>query len=646
MMDDSNRRWIRSIHGWRRDLVLTGLLSGLGVVLSYLNIEVPHTPIHLEIRWVVLFLLAGTVGQWIWLLPAALLLSISGEHDIATWKAMAYNLTYAIPVGLLAWYLRRRFLSKFTGRISTALGWFALVAGCYLLIIMTSVQFWMAYEANRLAWGTWWSAQPVQAIVFEAVVSAVLVALLMSLVRLHMDVLRSREWLRRVIDRMPVLLQAFDEKGQLVYCNAETIRVTGYSQEDIRQSPEGLRLLYPDEGTLRDVQAEIAGTFGGFHSREFELTARNGRTHTIAWYRIPEQAPLPDWHNWFIGIDVTDRNAMEGRLRHAEKLDAIGRLAGGLAHDFNNQLTGILGYTHLLAETATTEEQRHCAQNVIKLADNASQLTGTQIQNALVNLAFNARDAITGEGEIRLQTANASLGHEDIREGEDYVLPGEFIRVVVSDTGCGMTDETRQHIFEPFFTTKPPGRGTGMGLASVFGTIRSHRGIIRVRSAPGRGTDMELYFPRISSPESVPEGTPREAGRAVRTILLVDEEVSVRHVVSSMLARIGHNSISASTGREAVERYRQGRSEIDLVILEMTRSRQNGADTFRTLRSIDPNAKIYLSGGSGMSAEIHSLVEEGALGFLPKPFRLTQLAEAMEKAFAEDDCLTASPGAE
>ncbi|MDP7287465.1 MAG: response regulator [Phycisphaerae bacterium] len=394
-----------------------------------------------------------------------------------------------------------------------------------------------------------------------------------------------------------------------------------------------------------------------------------------------------------VSIDITDQKRaaeekvdLQARLHESEKIEAIGQLAGGIAHDFNNILTAILGNAQLMKMDQTPgDKAAPLTEEIIKSASRAADLTRqllvfarrdkrlvtivdihqsidetismlahsidrrieididqkaspatiagdpSQIQNALLNLGLNARDAMPEGGRLTYRTSNVIVTDKECTFEGGEIKPGNYVEIRVTDTGVGMGQKIRARAFEPFFTTKEVGKGTGLGLASVYGCVRSHGGKISIDSEPGHGTTFSLLLPsneivatpglQTSAQEQLPHGTGR--------ILVVDDEKSVRNFASAALQSLGYVVTTCSDGLEAVDHYRRHYREIDLVILDLVMPKMNGQDAFDEIRAIDPRAKVLISSGFSHSDAIGRLLDQGAVALLNKPFQLTTLSQTV-----------------
>lgn len=387
--------------------------------------------------------------------------------------------------------------------------------------------------------------------------------------------------------------------------------------------------------------------------------------------------------------DRSEQRRLEEQLFQAQKMDAIGQLAGGVAHDFNNQLTPILGYSDLLLRDEDDPELIQCVEAIRSAARHAADLTGqllafsrkgqyqqvpvdlhdtiaevltilrhsvdprieiithlgaphpvilgdpTQLQNAVLNLALNARDAMASGGELYFHTEQLDLGAEFCQSCPGEITPGVYLKLAVTDSGVGMDRETQGRVFEPFFTTKK--NGTGMGLSAVYGTIKNHNGTVHLYSEPGHGTTVSMYLPLwIQEEPLAEEASPEDApvtGDA--RVLVVEDLQPVRDLVASMLRRLGYRVTTCRNGREALEYYQDAWQHVDLVVLDMIMPEMNGRDTFRAMQKLNPEIRALLISGYSINGEAQSILDEGVRGFLQKPFEIGELSHTVRDALQE-----------
>jgi nitrogen-specific signal transduction histidine kinase/CheY-like chemotaxis protein len=379
--------------------------------------------------------------------------------------------------------------------------------------------------------------------------------------------------------------------------------------------------------------------------------------------------------------DVTERVVLEDRLRQSQKMEAVGRLAGGVAHDFNNLLTVILGYTQLLMDglppgsrlaegTAQIKSAADRAAGITRqllafsrkqvrsprlidlnnvmlnldtmlrrlIGEDIEVLTvpagdlGTvkadpgQIEQVLMNLALNARDAMPTGGKLTLETSNIELDDGYAHERQP-VEPGRYVMLAVSDTGVGMSPETLAHIFEPFYTTKEPGKGTGLGLSTVYGVVKASGGYVWVYSELGQGTTFKIYLPRVDQPAQPLSAENRSSGiqRGTETILLVEDDPQLNQLASSVLTHCGYKVLAAATPEEGLALCRTHLHEIHLLVTDVVMPKMNGRQLAEEVARIRPSVKLlYVSGYTG-NAIVHYGVLDAGLWFLPKPFSLAAL---------------------
>lgn len=382
-----------------------------------------------------------------------------------------------------------------------------------------------------------------------------------------------------------------------------------------------------------------------------------------------------------------EKAKLEEQFRSIYKMEVIGQLAGGIAHDFNNILGAISGYGDIILLRYQEDERlAKYARMILSAAGRASDLTkklltfsrksklqmeiidvhkiieetvdllertidknikvnyifnaknscitgdASQIQSAIINLAINSRDAMPDGGEIYISTENTVLDEKLTIFHAYSISPGSYLAVSVRDTGEGMDQRVLSHLFEPFFTTKDIGKGTGLGLASVYGTVKSHNGYIDVKSEPGKGATFTLYIPD-SDVQAVPVTySINSSTRGKGSILIVDDEGVIREAVKEILSWLGYSVYTCTNGQEAVEFYKKREPVIDLIILDMIMPGMNGKDCFTLLKSIDNNVKVILSTGYRIDEERQSLLGIGIIDILNKPFVSAQLAQSVHSA--------------
>lgn len=396
--------------------------------------------------------------------------------------------------------------------------------------------------------------------------------------------------------------------------------------------------------------------------------------------------------------DVTRSRQLEKQLLQAQKMESIGTLAGGIAHDFNNILQVVLGYSDLLLADKKPDDPdyddlkriRGSAQNGAELvkqiltfsrkADisprpidlnrevrNAQQLLRRtlpriiemelslgadlwtvnadpgQMEQMLLNLAVNAKDAMPRGGNIVIETENVTLD-EDYCKSHLGTEPGDYVQLMFSDTGVGIYPEALEHIFEPFFTTKKPGEGTGLGLAMVYGIVKQHNGHITCYSAPEKGTTFKIYLPAIKTEDLETTGQFRALPKGgTETILLVDDEELVRDLGERILSRAGYTVLKAGKGQEALEVYREKMDRIHLVILDLIMPVMEGHECLQELVKIKPSVKVVVASGYSANGPARKAIKSGARGFVRKPFDIRQMLEAVRKALDEEEVASGEP---
>ncbi len=300
------------------------------------------------------------------------------------------------------------------------------------------------------------------------------------------------------------------------------------------------------------------------------------------------------------------------------KTPTIGLLSSSLYDSYKNAIWGgILDQASL--------------QGARMLCFAGGGLNYPDVTHIFLNLALNARDAMPRGGELTLATSNVDLHDDYCSRSQFDIDPGSFIEISVRDTGIGMSKETRERIFEPFFTTKEVGKGTGLGLAAVYGIVSDHQGAINVFSEVGKGTVFKVYLPVDKSAAVADKNVEDEFQPGSGCILIVDDEDIIRETTKELLVDLGYDVFLAANGEEGMEMFKEHYKTIDLVILDMIMPKMSGYDTFKNMKEIDPDVKILLSSGFSRDADMKELQQEGALGFIQKPYTYAELSRILAK---------------
>jgi PAS domain S-box-containing protein len=477
------------------------------------------------------------------------------------------------------------------------------------------------------------------------------------------------------LDHLPDAAYWVEEDSSITYVNEAACRMLGYSKAELLSkriyelNPELPASLWP--AMWQKLKQDGRRVFETRHCAKDGHVIPVEIASNFVEYGGKESS-------WAFARDISQRKELETRLRQAEKMEAIGQLAGGVAHDFNNQLTCILGNAELLKYASGPAERDRLVDNVLLGVTRSASLTAqllafsrrgpfrsepvdlhrvisevvsmlshsidkkiqivthleaaravtpgdpSQLQNAVLNLALNARDAMPHGGHLRFTTRNITLTELAASGPAQGAPPGQYIELCVADDGQGMDEATQQRLFEPFFTTKALGKGTGLGLAAVYGTVKTHRGWVNVESRKGEGTSIALHLPvGAAAPARRSEPRPLAAPRGPVRILLVDDEALVREATQRLLQLLGCEVTVCSDGIRALEYYTAFCRSIDLVILDLMMPGKDGADTVLGMRAVHPDGKILLA--SGYSEESAAQAIASVDGFIHKPYSQAQL---------------------
>lgn len=497
----------------------------------------------------------------------------------------------------------------------------------------------------------------------------------------------SEERLRAIIQNEPECVKLLDREGRVLEMNPAGLEIIQAAFEEVSGQKAVALVAEEDRPAFLEM---IEGVFRGERrSLVFDMVGMKGRRRTLETVSVPLRGPRGEGAvTALLGVtrDITERKLMEERLRQSEKMEAIGQLAGGVAHDFNNMLLAILGNAEIIlnrtadpaivpyAQAIVSSAQRSAGLtsqllafarrgryqrvpvNVHAVIDDVIELLGhsldkritvekhlqarravvmgdpSQLHNALLNLALNARDAMAGGGTLTFLTAVEERESLPVAIKEE-VAEAPLLRIDVTDTGTGLSEEARSHLFEPFFTTKPPGKGTGLGLASVYGTAKGHGGTVTVESGEHSGTTFRLFLP-LSADDAAAAKDPEPSvpARGARRILVVDDEPALRTFLESALKMLGYETVSAANGAEAVALFRAAWQSVDLVLLDVMMPVMGGYQTLSEMRAIHPAVKAIITSGYALDEEVQRILGLGAVGFVQKPFRVAEISMELARA--------------
>ena len=500
------------------------------------------------------------------------------------------------------------------------------------------------------------------------------------------DLRKQENLMQRTFDILPIGLWFADKDGRLLRGNPMGVKIWGaephvaiseYGNLKAWRLPSGEPLAADDWALLKTVRDGVT-----IVDELLEIESFDGKRKTILNY----SAPVLDSEGNIdaaivVNLDISEYKNLEDQLRHAQKIESVGRLAGGVAHDFNNMLGVILGHTELALNQTDPEHPFHDSlEEIRKAAKRSADLTRqllayarkqtfvpkvldlnetvvgmlkmlkrligedidlkwrpetnlwpikldpSQLDQILANLCVNARDAITDTGKVTIETGMVEFDDIYCAEHVDYI-PGEYVMLAISDNGCGMDRETLGKLFEPFFTTKIMGKGTGLGLATVYGIVKQNNGLINVYSEPDQGTTFKIYLPRHKGKiERVKkESLPELAVSGHETILLVEDELAILQMTIKMLESKGYTVLAASTPGEAMRLAEIYTGRIELLITDVVMPEMNGRDLARNLLSLYPDLKrLFMSGYTANVIAHHGVLDPG-VHFIQKPFSMSEL---------------------
>jgi len=477
-----------------------------------------------------------------------------------------------------------------------------------------------------------------------------------------------------------------DENGLITFANQRLSAILGYDEMLGRNINE----LVPSDKKRVLLNLLVQNMRGLVAQEEIEMLCNDGKLVSAIISSVPVIEGDRYKGSFAMVTDITDKKRMETKLLHQQKMESIGTMAGGIAHDFNNILTGVLGYASLLKHRLQEEPETQRFVEIIessslRAADLVRQLlafsrgtqpedlqvvypnrviretarllessvgkdvvleldlnphippiaaNATQVQQAILNLCLNARDAMPNGGKISISTAEVDLDGDLAAAYQDLAAePGKYICIRVADDGSGIPEENLDKIFDPFFTTKEVGKGSGLGLAMVYGIVQNARGYVQVQSEEEKGTEFNLFFRVASGKEQEPTlGQLKPGLEGNETILLVDDEPMVRDLGTEILRGYGYQVVEAADGVEALEIFNHKRAEIDLVILDLLMPKLSGKETLERLRQLDSTLKILICSGYGTrEPESQLLAGDRQTPLVHKPFKPEELVYAVRK---------------
>jgi len=475
------------------------------------------------------------------------------------------------------------------------------------------------------------------------------------------------------------------QNGLVTFSNPKTAKLTGYSAEELSKLPFEM-VIHPEDRDRvmkshhHDTHQEAAASPYTFRIQAKDRGSRwvQSNSVSIPWNEMPAELNFLR--------DITQQRKLENQFYHAQKMESIGTLAGGIAHEFNNLLMAILGNSNIMMLDADPsdpafERLKRIEISVQRGAHLTKQLLGfarggkyevktldvngliahtadmfgqtrkeikirlslqdglwvieadaSQLEQMVMNLYMNAWQAMPDGGILVIESENVQLD-----EKTEAVKPGPYVKITMTDTGVGMDEKIRQRIFDPFFTTKEKGKGTGLGLAAVYGIVKNHGGHIDVYSEQNKQTTFQIYLP-ASEKELLQEAPIAEDLPELKaTLLLVDDETIVLEVTLQMLERLGYSVLVAKNGNQALALYSENRDHVDAVILDMIMPEMSGGETFDRLKEMNPEIKVLLSSGYSIDGKAEEIMGRGCKGFIQKPFTMTALSYRIRELLDESD---------
>jgi PAS domain S-box-containing protein len=504
-----------------------------------------------------------------------------------------------------------------------------------------------------------------------------------------------RKTILTILEHQPVGIALIDKGGKHQYLNPEFTNITGYTLEDIAAGRDWFDKAFPDPSYRKEVidiwKRDRLSEKNMSTDREFIITCKDGQIRYIEF----RTTHLNDY-SINVLTDITgqkqakeEKEKLQTQLFHTQKIESIGQLAGGIAHDFNNILSAIMGYAEILKmKIGKDDPMRRYAEQILASSEKAANLTQslltfsrkqavelkphkiniliksmekmlrrlltedielevmleniemtvmadkTQIDQVLMNLTANARDAMPKGGKLVIETKRVKpdIGFLQMH---GYVEEGEYVLISIKDTGIGMDKKTKEQIFDPFFTTKEVGKGTGLGLSMAYGIIKQHNGFIDAYSDPGVGATFFIYIPTIKTTEEKPEAETREIEGGTETILVAEDNAELRELAVMMLGMAGYTVIDAVDGEEAVRKFQEHKDNVDILIFDVIMPKKNGKEAYEEIKKINPHIKVLFTSGYTREVVINKGIHDNMVNFIQKPLSsydlLNKVREILDK---------------
>ncbi len=504
-----------------------------------------------------------------------------------------------------------------------------------------------------------------------------------------------RKTILTILEHQPVGIALIDKGGKYQYLNPEFTNITGYTLEDIPAGKDWFDKAFPEKSCRKKVvdiwKRDRSSEKGKSTDYEFVITCKDGQIRHIEF----RTTHLNDY-SINVLTDITgqkqakeEKEKLQTQLFHTQKIESIGQLAGGIAHDFNNILSAIMGYAEILKmKIGKDDPKRRYAEQILASSEKAAGLTQslltfsrkqvvelkphkiniliksmekmlrrlltediglevmlentemtvmadkTQIDQVLINLTTNARDAMPKGGKLVIETKRVKPDIEFLQM-HGYVEQGEYVLISIKDTGIGMDKKTKEQIFDPFFTTKEVGKGAGLGLSIAYGIINQHNGFIDAYSDPGVGTTFFIYIPTIKTTEEKPEAETPEIKGGTETILVAEDNVELRELAVMMLGMAGYTVIDAVDGEEAVKKFQEHEDNVDLLIFDVIMPKKNGKEAYEEIKKINPDIKVLFTSGYTREVVINKGIHDNVVNFIQKPLSsydlLNKVREVLDK---------------